>query len=125
MRIIDRLLEYIQHQNLTPYNFERACGMANGYLKKQVKGKGTVGSDNLEKIAATYKNLNMRWLISGKGKMLTGNYVVADSNLGEEPNTYSSAEETIALLREKIEILEKSLADKDKIIRLLETRTSG
>lgn len=65
------------------------------------------------------------WLITGKGKMLNGDYEQPDLRLQEEAHSYSSAEHTIALLREKIEILEKSLADKEKIIRLLEARNPG
>lgn len=124
MRVIDRLFEYLKHRDLTPYNVEQACGIANGYLKKQTKGKGTIGSENLEKIIAAFPDLNVKWLISGKGKMLVDNYSQIDQRLQEEMKSYSAFEQTIALLRDKIEILEKSLADKDKIIRLLEAKDS-
>lgn len=124
MRVIDRIFEYLKHHDLTPYNFERACGIANGYLKKQIRGKGTIGPENLEKIAVTYKDLNLRWLISGKGKMLIENYSLPELDFNEESHSYFT-EQTIAILREKIDILEKSLADKDKIIRLLEAGTRG
>jgi hypothetical protein len=123
MRLIDRLFEFMQHRRLTPYTFERDCGIANGYLQKQRKGKGTIGSEILEKISEKHKDLNLAWLINGKGKMLNDTeYASApvSSRLSESASEYVSAEQTIRLLREKVSILENALADKEKIIRLLE-----
>jgi hypothetical protein len=123
LRVIDRIFEYLKHHNLTPYTFERACGIANGYLKKQTKGKGTIGSEILEKITAKYKDISLTWLVTGKGSMLIDmNYKPGEEtgNWSEDEPAYSSHEQTIKLLREKILILENSLADKEKIIRLLE-----
>jgi hypothetical protein len=125
VRVIDRLFEYLRHHNLTPYNFERACGIANGYLKKQLKGKGTIGSEILEKITHKYRDVSLTWLVTGKGKMLGDAYEQPDLRVEEDSLSYTSAEHTIALLHQKIEILEKSLADKEKIIKLLEARIRG
>jgi hypothetical protein len=69
VRLIDRLNKYLELQGISPYAFEQACGLANGYLGKQLKGKGSVGSDILEKIANQYPELNLVWLITGKGKI--------------------------------------------------------
>jgi hypothetical protein len=123
MRLIDRLFEYLHHHRLTPYTFERECGVANGYLQKQKKGKGSIGSDILEKIHAKYKDLNVFWLVTGKGRMLTDspyNSSSISANLLESPGEYQSSEQAIKQLNEKIELLEKALADKEKIIKLLE-----
>ena len=122
MRVIDRLFEYLKHHNLTPHNLERACGIANGYLKKQLRGKGTIGLEILEKITNKHRDLSLMWLITGKGTMLTDNYSQPDLKLQEDKPSYTSPDPTIEILREKIAILEKSLADKEKIIRLLEAR---
>jgi hypothetical protein len=123
MRLIDRLFEYLHHHRLTPYTFERECGVANGYLQKQKKGKGSIGSDILEKIHAKYNDLNVFWLVTGKGRMLTDspyNSSSISANLLESPGEYQSSEQAIKQLNEKIELLEKALADKEKIIKLLE-----
>jgi hypothetical protein len=123
MRLIDRLFEYLHHHRLTPYTFERECGVANGYLQKQKKGKGSIGSDILEKIHAKYNDLNVFWLVTGKGRMLTDspyNSSNMSANLLESPGEYQSSEQAIKQLNEKIELLEKALADKEKIIKLLE-----
>lgn len=99
--------------------------MSNGYLKKQIKGKGSIGSDIIEKIVSKYNDISLIWLLTGKGKMLADNYSGPEMQLAEEVNSYSSSEHTISILREKITFLEKSLADKEKIIRLLEAQISG
>jgi hypothetical protein len=123
MRAIDRLFEYLKHIDISAYNFERTCSIANGYLKKQTKGKGTIGSEILEKIAAKYTDLSLTWLITGQGKMLKDGYSSAPSSsqLLAEPEVIY-AEQTIKSLKEKIIILENTIADKEKIISLLEAR---
>lgn len=126
MRLIDRIFEYLAHRRLTPYTFERECGIANGYLNKQKKGKGTIGSEILEKISTTYKDVSITWLITGKGKMLNSHtYDPSNTSqhVAEAESEYGSAEQTIRNLREKISILESALADKEKIIRLLEKKS--
>ncbi len=125
MRIIDRLIKYLDHHRITPYNFERACGVANGYLKKQTKGRGSIGSEILEKIVERYKDLSLTWLITGKGNMLLeGNYQssIQSGNWSEDEVKYPSNEYVISLLRDKIAVLESALSDKEKIIKLLETQ---
>lgn len=125
MTLIERLFQYLAHKRLTPYTFERACGIANGYLKKQKKGKGTIGSEILEKISQHYSDLSLIWLVTGKGKMIVDSSYATESafaKVAEAPIEYESAEATIRNLREKISILERALADKEKIISLLEQR---
>lgn len=124
MRIIDRILEFVHHHRLSPYAFERKCRLANGYLKKQAKSKkGAIGSETIEKITAQYKDLSLTWLLTGKGNMTTDKYSRIDEpdhSIEEPAASYSSDKHIITLLKEKITILENSLADKEKIIIMLE-----
>jgi transcriptional regulator with XRE-family HTH domain len=127
MRVIDRLQEYLTRKNISPYNFEKNCGIANGYLSKQMKGKGSIGSEIINKIKEKYKDLNITWLLTGEGQMLTSHfYVQSDqvSALAENEVVYETQQHTIKTLREKILILESALADKEKIIKLLEKQLS-
>jgi hypothetical protein len=96
--------------------------MANGYLKKQYKGKGTVGSDMLEKIHKNYIDLSLMWLLTGEGPMLEEAPETGSAQQAEEGESgyVISKEDIITLLREQMGILEKSLADKEKIILMLE-----
>ncbi len=122
MRIIDRLIKYLESKRITAYSFERKCQVANGYLKKQQKGKGTVGSDILERIHQTYTDLNLVWLISGRDEMLLPAADNEIRNQLEEEKNYYSKEEMIQFLNERINLLERLLTDKEKIIQLLEAK---
>lgn len=120
MRIIDRLQQYIEYRKLSPYAFERACGLANGYLGKQLKGRGRIGSEILEKIHSTFQDLNLTWLLTGQGEMIVSHsgQLIREENAGYG----NSRDELIRMLRSQITLLEVSNADKDKIIALLETQ---
>ena len=79
MKIIDRIILFIRHKNLSMRAFDISIGVGNGYTSKQSKSGASVGSDVLERIIDVYPDLNPLWLISGKGDM------VLDINTSEEP----------------------------------------
>ncbi len=125
MRLIDRLQSYLQYSRISAYAFEHQCGLSNGYLGKQLKGKGSVGSDILEKIREHYSDLSLLWLLTGKGTMLlvplNGQPGKRALELNEEQQLYfTSKEELISLLNRQICKLEGIISDKDKLIGLLE-----
>lgn len=128
MRLIERLQDYLVYSNISAYAFERACDLSNGYLGKQLKGKGSVGSDILEKIKEQYPDLSLVWLVTGKGTMLLSAPVNGSlgrqqpmTELNEEQQTYfASKDDVIRLLNRQLERMETMLVDKDKIIWLLE-----
>lgn len=61
-----RILEYIDSKGITKYKFYKDVGLSNGYLDKD----GNVGSDICEKISYQYEDLDLTWLITGKGSMM-------------------------------------------------------
>ena len=127
MKVTDRLQEYLLHRQISPYTFERTCGIANGYLKKQMKGKGSIGSKIVERITDKYKDLNITWLLTGNGHMVITNYPLNEQMfaIAEKEQEYAKNEKLVETLREKILILENALADKEKIIKLLEKQGGG
>ncbi len=123
MRLIDRIHQYLEFKGITAYKFEHTCAIANGYLKKQAKGKGSVGSDILEKIHKKYADLNLVWLLTGKGAMTVP---LGGKALEEDEGPYLTfKDELIAVLRRQVVVLEASIADKDRIITLLESGGKG
>lgn len=128
MRTIDRLLQYLEKKKIAPYRFERQCGIANGYLKKQTRGKGGIGSDILEKIMIHFPELSLTWLILGEGPMIRSVHprpapvVPNGTPMVEEDSSYLNAAQQIALLKMQTSLLEKALADKEKIITMLEQK---
>lgn len=124
MRPIDRLYKYLNYRKLKPSLFETTCKISNGYLNKQFKGKGTIGSAIIAKIHKAYSELNLEWILTGTGEMLvTGDMeddlVTDQSKIGARTSNNSFV---IDLLTQKIEILESLLSDKNKIIALLEEK---
>lgn len=88
-----------------------------------MKGKGSIGSEILEKITSQYIDLSLIWLLTGKGRMLKEKSYGAEKaepHLKEDPTDYSSSKQIIQLLEDKIALLENTLADKEKIISMLE-----
>lgn len=115
MRVIDRLNQYLEAKRITAYAFERACGVANGYLGKQLKGKGSIGSDILEKISQEYPDLNLVWLITGQGKMLVRplrRKPLSETDgfeMQDDEQVYAVRNKLIEVLKEQLEVLSTSL----------------
>ncbi len=99
---MDRLFTYLASNNISAYAFEHACGLSNGYLGKQYRGKGTVGSNVLEKVKFHYPDIDLHWLLTG------------------EENTAFVNETLIRSFNNQIRQLEKIVADKEAIIALLQ-----
>jgi hypothetical protein len=128
MRLVDRLQEYLAYYQVSAYAFEHTCGLSNGYLGKQLKGKGAIGSDILERIKQNYTDLSLIWLVTGRGSMLLSQPAPTGagqktSELNEEQHIYfTSKDDVIKLLKKQIGKLETTIADKDRIIVLLESQ---
>lgn len=61
----DRLLKFLEHSNISQGRFEKAIGVSNGYINN-VK---SIGSDKLSLITTEYPQINITWLLTGKGDM--------------------------------------------------------
>ncbi|MEI6143116.1 MAG: hypothetical protein WCP85_27815 [Mariniphaga sp.] len=78
MKAIDRLFQYFEYKQIKPTRFEKDFGLSNGYLGIQLRRKADIGTSILKTIIDNCHDLDITWLITGKGHMLNG---VADSNL--------------------------------------------
>ena len=114
MRIIDRLYQYLEFHALSAYAFEQRCQLSNGYLGKQFRAKGTMGSAVLLKIQECFNDLNIHWMLTGKGQMIRQ---VMPYSTEDDPDAARGL-----LLQEKIALLQKSLADKNELIYLLKKK---
>jgi hypothetical protein len=113
MKVIDRLSEYLQRKSISPYAFEKKCGLANGYVGKQLRAGGSVGSDILEKVGSEYLDLNLEWLITGRGNMFKNfekSEGVSNSQFlaNEEAAAYQVRDELINILKEQLTMLSSS-----------------
>ena len=117
MRLIDRLNKYLELRGISPHAFEQDCGLANGYLGKQLKGKGSVGSDILEKIANRYPEISLLWLVTGKGKMTVRISKEKEIESGglelkDAEAVYHAHDKIIEVLKEQIAALSSSMPPK-------------
>lgn len=69
-KIISRLQQYIDYKKISFNAFDKSIDASNGYIGRQIKNQASIGGDVLEKISCTYLDLDIRWLITGKGDML-------------------------------------------------------
>ena len=99
---IERLLKYIDYQGDTKYKFYKKTGLSNGFLDKN----RNIGSDKCEIISVYYPNLNLDWLITGKGEMLKPNIEEMLSNKTIE-KTIAFSEETKSI-KNAINLLNES-----------------
>lgn len=118
MRLIERLQRFIDSKHLTANAFEEECDLSNGYIGKQHRGKGTVGSDILERIHNRYPELNLMWLITGKGNMLVQPNLytreIAEQEMQEEDVIYQTKSKMVTILKEQLDALENAFPEKKK-----------
>jgi transcriptional regulator with XRE-family HTH domain len=122
VRLIDRLNRYLELRGISPHAFEQVCGLANGYLGKQLKGKGSVGSDILGKIANQYPELNLTWLITGRGKMTVRISKEKENESGglelkDAEAVYHAHDKIIEVLKEQLAALSSSMPSKRRKIK--------
>ena len=75
VKTIDRLFVFINHAGLSARKFDMSIGASNGYSLRMKKNKASIGSDILEKIIQRYPELNINWLLTGKGSMINSEFL--------------------------------------------------
>lgn len=104
--IKQRLMQYLEHKGVTKYKFYKETGLSNGFLDKE----GAIGSDKCEIISYQYKDLNLEWLITGKGEMLKSekNYSTGDVVLSKAMEEIDWEREYYKVLKELNDCLKKN-----------------
>jgi transcriptional regulator with XRE-family HTH domain len=97
MKIITRLHQYIEFKRISLNSFDKSIGVSNGYIGKQIKNEASIGGDILEKISCIYTDLNIDWLITGRGEML----INETTEIKIENQTSSFFNLNLKFLREK------------------------
>ena len=62
----ERILQFIENKQITKSKFYSVTGLSNGILDK----KSGLTMDTVEKIYSKYPEINLEWLLTGKGEML-------------------------------------------------------
>lgn len=78
MEIKDRIMQFIELKGITRNKFETSCGLPVRYVSNIGK---SIQSDAIKKIILTYPEINLHWLITGEGDILSQKSAV---NVGNE-----------------------------------------
>lgn len=83
MTVKDRIKSFCKAENITISAFEESIGVSNGYVNAISR---SLGIDKLNTIIEKYSNLNIEWLLTGKGEMYK-----TKCSLGDIPNANQSS----------------------------------
>ena len=64
--IKNRILQYIDYKNISKYKFYQKTGITRGVLDKE----NGISEENIAKFIAYSDDIDLNWLLTGKGKML-------------------------------------------------------
>ena len=80
----NRLLEFIAFKKINNSDFEKICGLSNGFVYNCSPKTRML---SLNRISAKFPELNIDWLRTGEGEMLNKNvqYLIADSEFHHSP----------------------------------------
>ena len=134
--VIERINSLISARGCSQASFARQCNIGVSNLSKMMNGKETITERTLLRIAETF-SINLNWLRNGIGEMYRKDAEVANEQYAKlvsllndrvQSNTINGANNTgtqsitaadggeVALLKQKIAMLEEILKDKDRQI---------
>lgn len=117
--IKERILYFAETLGISKRDFYKKINVSRGTLESN----NGITEDVLVKFITTYPEINIRWLITGEGEMLKNN------TRGEYHNTYppgeiESLKKENEYLKKENRLLERENIDKQRIIDLLDSKTS-
>ena len=109
----------------TKGEFADAINYARAYISSALNGNEKYLTDKLfTNICEAYRGVfNLNYLITGEGELLTIEEEVANDDIEKQFNPQASyADKLIASLEKQVKDKDDQLADKERIIKLLEMR---
>lgn len=109
-----RLIDFITNQlGLSVRKFEESCGLTNGQIAStKVKGPSV---EVLSKISETYPELDLNWLIAGRGSMLAPDRSAATPSVSigsVQTINIGNWEELLAPIRAQMDSLYNAITEK-------------
>jgi hypothetical protein len=106
----ERIIQFIDFKGISITNFLKETGIKRGFLDTD-KLKSSVSDIFLTMIIETYLELNLEWLITGKGEMLRENTLQSD-DVNQKPNELIEAKnQIIELLKQENQRLKDEVAE--------------
>ena len=101
-----RLQKLIKALNVNQSAFAKSIGMAQPNISKIISGKGQVSTEVLNRISNVYEQINLHWLMTGKGEMFLGEEEKKIPEVNEPEGVYDKGKSE---LEERVEWLEETL----------------
>jgi len=119
MDVKERIKQFIDFKQLSERKFSKKISPSETYFTSTK----TIGSDKLEKIAENFPELNMDWVITGRGEMIIKEEQITDP-LPVAAEHQAEYKTKLDLLQDEVIILQKQVIDQMKTIRELEFKNS-
>lgn len=98
-----RLLQFLQAENITQSQFADILKVARGSVSHILSGRNKPGYDFMESLLLHYPQLNLEWLLTGKGKMykdgIEADTLPLDDTLFDVSQDIETASETREIIR--------------------------
>lgn len=79
----DRIILLIKAKNLTAAQFADQIGVQKSSISHILSGRNNASLDFVQKILISYPEVNIEWLLFGKGQLFKGNETAVNSNIDE------------------------------------------
>lgn len=101
--MIERIAIFIDSLRISVRAFEQQISASNGLIRKAITNSTDIQSKWLAAIADNYPQLDMNWLLTGRGSMLRNSKNPEETNVGvpSNANPISSAEESVIYMMYK------------------------
>ncbi|WP_366915882.1 hypothetical protein [uncultured Psychroserpens sp.] len=95
--------------------FDLSIGTGNGYILRMQKNNASVGSDVIERIVKEYPQVNLVWLITGKGDMFIEQQSKPKVRSKQEIENYIDSKLKAQWSDEKKALLDEILLEIEKV----------
>ena len=98
----ERLLAFIKFKGISKNRFETMCGLSKRYVSNISQ---SISPEVTKKISLTFPDLNMGWVLTGEGDMLSAKTGAPDDSItlsGDTMRVFLSMSSTIARQEENI-----------------------
>mgnify|MGYP000755121609 FL=1 len=90
----NRLQRFLDAENITQSQLAERLGVAKASISHILAGRNKPGFDFIQSMAQNYPDLNLDWLIAGKGKMYKSQNSPQALQLSEEPRLSTTGKDS-------------------------------
>ena len=133
MKTKERMMQLIAALGMSKAEFERVCGLSNGYVNSI---RNTIGSKGIAQILTQFPQVNKSWLVFGEGEMFVDNkgkmiYAPVNQKINGDHNTQvagnnnqvnspATLDKAISEISEQRKMLIKAQEQIDRLIAVIE-----